>query len=59
MFSLSRPCDLHFFTLFYCLLHLSCGECNVISLYFLCYSVNVAVCFVCCVYDSISELLVK
>ena len=24
------------FTLFYCLLDLSCGECNVISLYVLC-----------------------
>ena len=30
--------------LFYCLLDLSCGECNVISLYFLCCSVNGPVC---------------
>ena len=38
MFSLSRPCELLFFTLFYFLLDLS--ECNVISLYFMCCSVN-------------------
>ena len=31
------------FTLFYCLLDLSCGKCNFISLYFLCCSV----CLVC------------
>ena len=45
------------FALFYCLLDLSCGECNVISLYVLCCSVNVYVCFVCCVSDSIGELI--
>ena len=28
-------------------LHLSCGECNVISLYFRCCSVNGSVCVVC------------
>ena len=28
----------------HCLLDLSCGECNVISLYFLCCSVNGSVC---------------
>ena len=39
----------------YCLLDLSCGECNVISLYVLCFSVNGSVCFVCCV----SELFGK
>ena len=31
----------------YCLLDLSCGECNVISLYALCFSVNGSVCFAC------------
>ena len=35
------------FTLFYCLLDLSCSECDVISLYFLCCSVSVSVCFAC------------
>ena len=35
------------FTLFYCLLDLSCGECNVVSLYFLCCSVNGSVYLVC------------
>ena len=38
------------FTLFYCLLDLSCGECDVISLYFMCCSVNGFVCLVCCVF---------
>ena len=32
------------FTVLYCLLDLSCGECDIISLYFICCSVNVAVC---------------
>ena len=32
------------FTCFYCLLDLSCGECDVISLYFVCFSVNGSVC---------------
>ena len=40
LFSLSGPCELFIiFALFYCLLDLSCGECNVISLYVLCCSV--------------------
>ena len=46
MFSLSGPCELLFFTLFYCLLDLSCGECDVISLYFMCCSVNGSACLV-------------
>ena len=29
---------------------MSCGECNVISLYFLCCSVNRSVCLVCCMF---------
>ena len=36
--------------MFYCLLNLSCGECYVISLYFVCCSVGVSVCLVCCVF---------
>ena len=36
-----------FFTLFYYLLDLSCGECDVISLYFMCCSVSVSVCLAC------------
>ena len=35
------------FTLFYCLLDLNCSECDVISLYFMCCSVNGSVCVVC------------
>ena len=31
-------------------LDLSCGGCYVISLYFVCCSVNVSVCLVCCVF---------
>ena len=38
------------FTLFYCLLDLSCVEYDVISLYFMCCSVNVSVCLVSCVF---------
>ena len=34
--------------IYYCLLDLSCGECNVISLHLLCCSVNGSVCPVCC-----------
>ena len=29
------------------------SECNVVSLYVVCCSVNVSVCFVCCVLDSV------
>ena len=35
------------FTLFYSLLDLICGECAIISLYFMCCSVNGSVCFLC------------
>ena len=42
--------------MFYCLLDLSCGECYVISLYFVRFSVGVSVCLVCCVFDSVCEL---
>ena len=35
---------------------MSCGECNVISLYGLSCSNNRSVCFVCCVSDSVCEL---
>ena len=33
MLSLSGPYELFFYTLFYCLLDMSCGKCDVISLY--------------------------
>ena len=39
-----------YFYFFYCLLDQSCGECYVISLYFVCCSVCVSVCLVCCVF---------
>ena len=32
------------------------SECDVVSLYVACYSGNVSVCFVCCVFDSVCEL---
>ena len=51
IFSFSGPCDL-----FYCLLDLRSGECDVVSLYFMCSSVSVPVCLVCCVFDSVYEL---
>ena len=39
----------YYYFLNFFILDLSCGECNVISLYFLCCSVNESVCLVCCV----------
>ena len=39
--------------MFYSLLDLRSGECDVVSLYVLCFSVNGSVCFVCCVFDSV------
>ena len=48
MFSLSGPCELLCLLLFYCLMDLSCGEYDVIYLYFMCCSVNGYVCLVCC-----------
>ena len=38
------------FALFYCILDLRSAECNVVSLYVLCCSVNGSICFVCCVF---------
>ena len=46
-----------YFYFIYCLLDLSCGECYVISFYFVPCSVGVSVCLVCCVFDSVCELL--
>ena len=42
---------------FYSLLGLRSSKCDVVSLYVVCCSVNVSVCFVCCVFDSVCELL--
>ena len=53
IFNLSGPCELLFF---YSLLDLRSSECNVVSLYVVCCSLNVSVCFVCCVLDSVCEL---
>ena len=36
---------------------MNCGECDVISLYLMCCSVNGSVCLVCCVADSVCALL--
>ena len=44
------------FTLFYCLLDLSCCECDIISLYFMRCSVNGSVCLVYYAFDSVCEL---
>ena len=45
-----------YFYFFLPLLDLSCGECDTISLYFMCCSVNGSVCLVCFVFDGICEL---
>ena len=39
-----------YFNFVYCLLDLSCSKCDVISLQFMCCSVNRSVCLVCCVF---------
>ena len=44
------------FALFHSLLDVRSGECEVVSLYVLCCSVDGSVCFVCCVFDSVCEL---
>ena len=51
MISLSGPCQLLFYLPLGC-----CGECDVISLYFMCCSVDGFVCLVCCVFDGVCEL---
>ena len=56
IFNLSGFCELFIFILFYSLLDLRSSECNVVTLYVVCCSVNVSVCFVCCVFDSVCEL---
>ena len=53
---LMRSLSVFICTLFYCRLNLSCGECDVISLYFMCCSGNGSVCLVCCVFDIVCEL---
>ena len=55
IFNLSGPCELLFLLFFYSLLDLRSSECDVVSLYVVCCSVNVSVCFVCCVLDSVWE----
>ena len=48
IFNLSGPCELLFLLLFYSLLDLRSSECDGVSLYVVHCSVNVSVCFVCC-----------
>ena len=54
IFNLSGPCELLFLLCF--IASWRCSECNVVSLYVVCCSVNVSICFVCCVLDSVCEL---
>ena len=56
IFNLSGPCELLFLLCFIALLDLRSSECDVVTLYVVCCSVNVSVCFVCCVIDSVCEL---
>ena len=44
---------------YFCFVLLPLGpeKCDVVSLYVLCNSINGSVCFVCCVFDSVYELL--
>ena len=34
-------------------------ECNIVSLYVMCCPVNGSVCFVCCMFDGVCELLAE
>ena len=56
IFNLSGPCELLFFLLFYCLLDMSCSECDAMSLYL--YVALLVYRFVLfyCVFDSVCEL---
>ena len=47
------------FTLFYCLLGLSCSECDHISLCLMCFSVTGYVCLLCCVLTVFVNCLAK
>ena len=53
MFSLSGHCEVVIFIVLYSLLDPSCCECDVISLYFMCCSVNGSVCLICCMFHSV------
>ena len=55
IFSLSVTCE-WLFALVYFPLDLSCGVCNVLSLYVLCCSVNGSVCLCGACLDSVCEL---
>ena len=52
IFNLSGPCELLFLLCFFSLWDLRSSVCDVVSLYVVCCSVNVSVCFVCCVLVS-------
>ena len=56
MLNLSGHCELLFLLCCIASLDLSCGECYVISLYFVRCFVGVSVFLVCCVFDSVCEL---
>ena len=53
IFNLSGPCELLFLLCFIASWTLRSSECDVVSLYVVCCSVDVSVCFVCCVLDSV------
>ena len=55
IFNLSGPCEL-LFLLCFIASYMSCCECDVMSLYLWCCSVNGSVCLVCCVFDSVCDL---
>ena len=49
IFSMSGPCEFVIFSLFYCHLDLTCGKCNLISLY-VCFALSMdlhVLCVVC------------
>ena len=58
IFNLSGPTLwIVIFTLFYSFLDMRSSECDVVSVYVVCCSVNGSVCFVCFVFDGVFELI--
>ena len=57
IFNLSGPCELLFLLCLIALLDLRSSECDVVSLYVVCCSVNVSVCFVYCLVKQFAMCL--
>ena len=59
IFNLSGPCELLFLLCFIASWTWEVSECDVVSLYVVCCSVNGSVCFVCCVFVLLFHLIIR